>query len=149
MCSNDLREHYPSLVEVLEQTKRVDRRFQTQLQKVTKKSTQARFAHAVKKKEKSAARQQAGKTKAVALAAWRKDFRDARQALKDEGYKGSLKLKKGLPMHTKIVELQKARAAAASAPSGVYGKPSSTSVADATRCEVRLERPGGTILFLR
>ena len=64
---------------------------------------------------KSAARRQAGKLRAEALTSWRQEFKAAREALKEEGYKGSLKLKKGMPMYNKIQEVRKGRAAAASA----------------------------------
>ena len=58
------------------------------------------------KKTKSAARQAAGKHKAVSLEEWQKDLSDARKALKDEGYTGSLRLKKGTPLFQKIQSIR-------------------------------------------
>ena len=70
-------------------------------------------------KPKSLARQNAGKIKAASFTSWTNDFKAAREALKQEGYKGSLKLKKGMPMYEKIQEIKKQRVAQASAASGV------------------------------
>ena len=127
VTSSDLQQNHPDLVDklrrmddetwkVLNQTKTVDRRFRTQLEKVNKKC--AATPRGERKPSKSVARVNAGKLKAVSLAMRHKDFKDARQALKDEGYEGSLKVKKGMPMHNKIVELQKARASSAAGGSG-------------------------------
>ena len=70
---------------------------------------QARSASSLK--PKSAGRKEVGRLKAESLRLWRQDFSAAREALKREGYKGSLKLKKGMPMYTKIEEMREARAA--------------------------------------
>ena len=58
--------------------------------------------------KKSKKRQDAGKNKASSLALWRAECAEARQALKDEGYTGSLKFKKGLPLYEKIREIRQA-----------------------------------------
>ena len=122
VLSGELQEKHPQLVEraskiddelwnLVGNTKRVGRRFQTQLRKVTDRisSLQARSASSLK--PKSAGRKEAGKLKAESLRLWRQDFSAAREALKREGYKGSLKLKKGMPMYTKIEEMRQARVA--------------------------------------
>ncbi len=102
------------------QTKQLGRRFRTQLQKVKKKSA-ATTQKTYSIKPKSTKRREAGTIKAALLAVYHQDFRAARQALKNEGYKGSLKMKKGMAMHTKIAELRKARAAGGSSASGSSG----------------------------
>ena len=122
VVSGDLSEKHPKLVEMaqkvddeswrlLENTKRVDRRLRTQQQKVSKKFAARPVYTTVMK---STARKEAGKLKAASLTMWRQDFSTARDALKQEGYKGSLKLKKGMPMYAKIEELRKSRIATAS-----------------------------------
>jgi len=116
-----LQEHHPALVEkltkiddssfkILGEAKSVDRRLQTQLQK-TKKAAAAKAQGMLPRSThlKNSARQEAGKLKASSLAMYHQDFKAARQALKDEGYTGSLKLKKGMPMHTKMLELKEKR----------------------------------------
>ena len=116
-----LQEHHPVLVEklnkiddlsfkILGEAKSVDRRLQTQLQK-TKKATAAKAQGTLPRggRLKNTARQAAGKLKAASLEMCHQDFKAARQALKDEGYTGSLKLKKGMPMHTKMLELKERR----------------------------------------
>lgn len=124
VCSGELQEKHPKLIEMVNKvddetwkllgnTKRVERRFRTQQDKVCKKiSATARPAYTTK--PKSTARKEAGKLKAASLTTWRQDFRVAREALKQEGYAGSLKLKKGMPMYTKIEEVRKSRVAIAS-----------------------------------
>ena len=87
---------------VIDQTRRVSRRFQTQLQKVKTKS-EAAARKRWQAKPKSAARQEAGKMKAASLKAWHEQVRIAKQTLKAEGYEGSFNLKKGMPMHKKIL----------------------------------------------
>ena len=91
------------------------RRLQSQLQKAKKAAAAKTQNTGPHKRVKNAARREAGKLKAASLATYHQDFRAARQALKDEGYTGSLKLKKGLAMHTKIVELKQRRLAGATA----------------------------------
>ena len=54
------------------------------------------------------------------MTTYHQDFRAARQSLKDENYTGSFKLKKGMPMHTKMVELELRRVTGAAAP-GIAG----------------------------
>ena len=122
VSSSDIQQNHPSLLDkvrsmddeawkILSQTKVIDRRFRTQVEKVKKKTAKAaRF----ETKPKSVARQNAGKLKAAFLTLRNKTFKDAVAALKAEGYKGSLKIKKGMPVHNKMVELQKAQAASAS-----------------------------------
>ena len=78
---------------VINQTKRVSRRFQIQLQKVRKKS-EAAARNRWQAKPKSVARQEAGKKKAASLKAWQEQVRIAKQTLKAEGYEGSFNLKK-------------------------------------------------------
>ena len=121
VCSGELTEKYPQLLEMVnkiddeawtlsQNTKRVGRRFQIQNIRVAKKITAAaRPAYATKLK--SIRRKEAGKIKAESLATWRQDFSAARAALKQEGYTGSLKLKKGMPMYTKIEEVRRTRIA--------------------------------------
>ena len=68
---------------------------------------------------KSTARKEAGKKKNGSLALWMQACKDARSALKEEGYAGSVNLKRGGPLHTKALDLFKDRTAArASASSG-------------------------------
>ena len=122
VTSSEIQQNHPDLVDkvrsmddeawkILSQTKIIDRRFRTQVEKVKKKTAKAaRF----ETKPKSVARKNAGKLKAAFLTTRNKTFKDAVEALKAEGYKGSLKIKKGMPVHNKMVELQKAQAASAS-----------------------------------
>ena len=55
--------------------------------------------------------------KAGSLTLWMQACKDARAALKAEGYAGSLNLKRGGPMHTKALDLLKDRTAASSSSS--------------------------------
>ena len=123
MGSEDLQGHHAGFVEKLRE---IDdeawmvmehRRFQTQLKNVTKKSRNDDARRTGIKKPKSAARQEAGKSKVASLISWQQDVRAAKNALAAEGYQGSLKLAKGMPMHQKTMELQKARATSVSAAS--------------------------------
>ena len=85
-----------------------------------KKSVEiASKTHSVKPKSKK--RKEAGKIKAASLKLYHEDFRAARKALKDEGYKGSLKMKRGMPMYAKVEELRKVRATRASSSFGSAG----------------------------
>ena len=96
---------------ILSRAKALDRRFRTQLEKIKKKLTpKGRF----ETKPKSVARQNAGKLKAASLATRNKTFKEAVQSLKAENYKGSFTIKKGMPVHSRMIELQKAQAASAS-----------------------------------
>ena len=144
----DFQEHHKDFVEKLEriddeagkvivQTKCVCRRFQTQLQKVTKKS-EAAVKQRWQAEPKSVARQDAGKMKAASLKAWQDQVRVAKQSLEAEGYAGTFNLKKGSPMHNKILELKAARPARASAAcSGGSGAPGSGIFAAAAEGEVK------------
>ena len=97
----------------------MNRRLQIQLQRTKKAAaTKAQNKLPQCRRPKNAARQEAGKLKASSLAVYHQRFRAALQALKDEGYTGSLKLKKGMPMHTKMLELKAKRMAGVSASSG-------------------------------
>lgn len=105
----------------VERAKQIDRRMQRQARAAEKKAVVASSGPRTLK-AKSAARRNAGKVKAEALASWHADVRVARQALKNEGYTGSLNLKKGMPMHQKIMEIQNARAARELAAPGLAGR---------------------------
>ncbi len=58
---------------------------------------------------KSAARVAAGKATTASLDPWRSDVREAIQELKANGYKGSLRLKKGSAVHKVVTEKRQAR----------------------------------------
>ena len=127
VLSDDLKKNHPKLFEmvqkldyeswrVCENTKRVDRRLRTLQQKVsTKIAKVACPLRTIAMKSngtiamKSIARKEAGKVKAASLTSWRQDFRAARDALKQEGYTGSLKLRKDMPMYAKIQQVRRAR----------------------------------------
>ena len=95
------------------------RRLRIQSQKLKKASVKTCLKEESPSKPKSAARKEAGKKKAGSLALWMQACKDARSALKAEGYSGSINMKRGGPMHTKALELLKDRTAAgASASSG-------------------------------
>ena len=89
---------------VMYQTKRVSGRYQTQLRNVEKKSAPA-TNKGRNSKQKSTARQETSKVKAESLTEWQGQVRRAKQALQAEGYKGTLNLKKGRPMHNKSLQL--------------------------------------------
>ena len=57
-------------------------------------------------KTKSVARQEAGKIKVASLSTWRQECASARAALKQEGYKGSMKVRKGTAVYDKIIALR-------------------------------------------
>jgi len=61
------------------------------------------------RKAKSSGRREAGKSKAVALKQWQQDVQAAGSALKKEGYTGSLNLKKGGALYSKILQLRSSR----------------------------------------
>ena len=122
VTSNDLQENHQDLVEeikkideevwkVIQGTQQTSRRLKGQLLKVKKKT--APGPRPSGRPSKSIKRQEAGKLKAASLTLWLQDCASAREALKKEGYKGSLKVKKGTPVHDKILELQKSRLAGA------------------------------------
>ena len=64
------------------------------------------------KKPKSQKRQLAGKVKSASLAGWRAELSEARLKLLNEGYTGTLKFKKGLPLYQKVQEMRQAKLAA-------------------------------------
>ena len=75
---------------------------------------------------KTKARQIAGKRKAGSLKAWQADFKQVCDQQKSEGYIGSLKIKKGMPVYARMQELKQGRLLAdssepASAASGASG----------------------------
>ena len=90
-----------------------------------------------KQKQRSPERWEA---KPASLTEWRADFSAARKALKEGGYKGSLVLKKGMPMCMKIQELRHARAAL---PSAYMSSGSGATAAQACKrtCAPTLPRP--------
>ena len=95
------------------------RRLRIQSQKLKKASVKTCLQVESPSKPKSTARKEAGKKKAASLTLWMQACKDARSALKAEGYAGSINLKRGGPMHTKALDLLKDRTAAgASASSG-------------------------------
>ena len=92
----------------LEEAKRLKSRFQMQYKKVaarTKKQTREGLL-SNSSRPKSKARQTAGKKKAATLKEWHALFTEGRTALESECYKGSLKLKKGMPLYKKIQDLK-------------------------------------------
>ena len=112
-----------SFGEVLNSTKRMDSRFQKQLRQVAKKVV----TNWPKKHSKwipSNARIKAGKKKADSLKTWKEYCSAARLALKEEGYKGSFNLKKGMPMYKKIEEMRRARKTGAQQISSASGSSS-------------------------
>ncbi len=103
VSSSDLQANHAPLVDmiskideefwkVVHSTKRISRRFQGQVQKVKKQTTQRLCSSG--NTAKSARRKVAGRLKAASLTSWRQECASAREALKKEGYKGSLKVKK-------------------------------------------------------
>ena len=95
------------------------RRLRIQSQKLKKASVKTCPQEGLPSKLKSAARREAGKKKAGSLTSWMQACKDARSALKAEGYAGSINLRKGGVMHTKALDLLKDRTATgASASSG-------------------------------
>ena len=130
VANPDLQEKHK---EVIEKVNKVDhdiwdvhrcsplfaRRLRIQSQKLKKASVKTCLQEESPSKPKSAARREAGKKKAESLTLWMQACKDARSALKAEGYAGSINLKRGGPMHTKALNLLKDRTAAgASASSG-------------------------------
>ena len=75
--------------------------------------------------KKSKKSQEAGKSKAKFLLPWHDEFRRACNVLRSRGYKGSLCLKRGLPVYKTIVELRELDVAAA-AVTGSHGGLDST-----------------------
>ena len=80
---------------------------------------------------KSAARKEAGKVKAASLTSWKQDVKAACEALKQEGYKGSLNLKKGSRLYAKIEVMRKGQAAA----SGSGASVSASAARDSSRTD--------------
>ena len=100
---------------LLQNANRFDKRLESQTQRVKQKLAST-VAKPCLKKPKSKNRQDAGKRKAGSLKSWHAEFMAARKALKDTGYTGSLRLKKGMPMYAKIQELRQASHATMSTP---------------------------------
>ena len=59
-----------------------------------------------------------GKSKVHNLRAWKAEVAAARAALQSEGYNGSMSLKPGLPLHSKILALRARRSRAPGPASG-------------------------------
>ena len=97
--------------DALQNARRVDGRLGLQVRKVAARLAKQVQSAASKSaaKPKSEKRQAAGKRKATSLIAWHTEFSEARQALKDEGYTGTFKLKKGLPLYEKIQAKRRAK----------------------------------------
>ena len=66
------------------------------------------------KKPKSTKRQDAGKVKVASLRSWQAETLAAIKALRESGYTGSVRVKKGMPVYAKIFELREAKRAAES-----------------------------------
>jgi len=126
VMSTDMQANHGEIVEkirkidndvwkVISSSKQVSRRFQSHVRQVKKKIAPVA---PLRSKTKSAARQEAGKVKAASLETWRQECANARTALKQDGYKGSMKVKQGGAVHNKIIELRQAADAGASRSSG-------------------------------
>ena len=68
------------------------------------------------KRKASVAKRDNGKNHAGNLEAWKAEVEAARNVLRQEGYKGSMCLKAGMPLHSKICELRTSRATSAQPP---------------------------------
>ena len=64
----------------------------------------------------SVAKREHGKNHAANSEAWKAEVEAARNALRQEGYKGSMCLKAGMPLHSKICEMRTSRATSAQPP---------------------------------
>ena len=103
------------LWQVMASAKIVHRRNMTQNKNVTAKLSQSLACSSsapTSKKPKSQKRQLAGKVKSASLAGWRAELSEARLELLNEGYTGTLKFKKGLPLYQKVQEMRQAKLAA-------------------------------------
>ena len=65
------------------------------------------------KRKASVAKRDNGKNHAGNLEAWKAEVEAARNVLRQEGYKGSMCLKAGMPLHNKICEMRTGRATSA------------------------------------
>ena len=110
-----LSEFHSGVWEVMNAAKRHDRRLKQQLRRATAKLSEPSGARvgALAKQPKSKRRQEAGKRKTESLSPWRAEVSTACQELRNEGYKGSLKLKRGMPLYERIQTHRQARLAAA------------------------------------
>ena len=95
----------------LDSARKIDRRLRQQVRRASEKFTrmQGHNEAALPPRAKSKKRQEAGKGKATSLGPWRAEFSEARQELKDEGYTGSLKLKRGMPLYDRIQAKRQAK----------------------------------------
>jgi hypothetical protein len=130
VANPDLQENHKEVIEKMNKldhdiwdvhkwTPSFARRLRMQSQKLKKASVKTCLQEEPASKLKSAARREAGKKKAGSLTSWMQACKDARFALKAEGYAGSINLKRGGVMHTKALDLLKDRTATgASASSG-------------------------------
>lgn len=100
------------LVKVQRGASRFKRRLRMQTQRVVAKLLGKRSLATSASKPKSPKRVAAGRLKAVSLVKWTKDLRDAREALRNEGYEGSLKLAKGTPLYEKADAMKRRQSVA-------------------------------------
>ena len=92
------------------QATKYKRRLRAQARRVSLRLTiKTKEERAKRKNCKSEKRKAAGKLKASCLAQWRQDCSNARTALKERGYEGSLKLHKGSPLYREIQLIQQTR----------------------------------------
>ena len=66
-------------------------------------------------KTKNASCQETGKVKAASLTVWRQECANARAILKQESYKGSIKVKQGRVVYAKIKEIRQSQSASSNA----------------------------------
>ena len=95
-----------SLWDVRDDAFRLQRRLKTQAERVSRKVKTKKYKCTA---PKSKAHQKAGKRNAHSLKEWQGDFKGARDALKADGYKGTLKIKNGLPVYGKMQEMRQGR----------------------------------------
>ena len=100
-----------SIFAVHEEATRAKRRNDYQLRKLKDKLTKLtqKSLTTCQSKPKSKKRQAAGKRAAASLDTWRSDFSKACKTLKEEGYRGSLNVRKGGAVFKKIQEMKKDR----------------------------------------
>ena len=84
----------------------IDARFQMARRRSAK---EVKLAGPRKKRVASEARKAAGKRKVGSLSNWHGEVRTAHQDLKGNGYAGTLKLKKGMPLYERIQENRRTR----------------------------------------
>jgi hypothetical protein len=127
VCNPDLQEKHKELIEKIHKVNHdvwdVHRwtpsfawGLRIQSQKLRKASVKTCLKEESPPKPKRAARKEAGKKNAGSLALWMQACKDARSALKAEGYSGSINMKRGGPMHTKALDLLKDRTSAGHPP---------------------------------